>query len=101
MCLFFFVLMPLAPRVVLVHYPNSVAVLALQETQLRFSPAVRGGKHGDIPSEVDMILYDIKSFDQQVQCSLKCVRWYSSVNLSAGALDIAQKVADRRKCSLL
>ena len=41
----------------------------LQETQLRFSPAVRRGKYGDNPSEVDMILYDIKSFDQQVRCS--------------------------------
>lgn len=38
-----------------------------QETQLRFTPAVRRGKLGDNPSEVDMILYDIKSFDQQVE----------------------------------
>ncbi|CAM9652980.1 unnamed protein product, partial [Ectocarpus fasciculatus] len=39
----------------------------IKETQLRFTPAVRRGKLGDNPSEVDMILYDIKSFDQQVR----------------------------------
>eukprot|EP00903_Cladosiphon_okamuranus_P008396 g8072.t1 len=39
----------------------------IKETQLRFSPAVRRGKYGENPSEVDMILYDIKSFDQQVR----------------------------------
>lgn len=43
--------------------------LSRQESQLRFSAAVRRGKYGDNPSEVDMILYDIKSFDQQVQSS--------------------------------
>ncbi|CAM9638144.1 unnamed protein product, partial [Hapterophycus canaliculatus] len=39
----------------------------IKESQLRFSAAVRRGKYGDNPSEVDMILYDIKSFDQQVR----------------------------------
>lgn len=63
----------------------------LQETQLRFSPAVRRGKYGDNPSEVDMILYDIKSFDQQVRCG--------AVQFSAvlGSCEVACEV----KCSLI
>lgn len=37
-----------------------------QDAQLRFSPALRNAKYGANPTEMDMILYDIKSIDKQV-----------------------------------
>ncbi|CAM9221249.1 unnamed protein product, partial [Sphacelaria rigidula] len=40
---------------------------SIKEAQLRFSSALRQGKRGAAPSEVDMVLYDIKTFDQQVR----------------------------------
>lgn len=41
-------------------------VFIAQEAQLRFRSALRQGKWGATPSELDMVLYDIKTFDQQV-----------------------------------